>query len=61
MTVKELADRLSVVSGRQVVRLHRGWDDEPEVTDIAFNDDGVLLGHELPPERHETDYRYERP
>jgi hypothetical protein len=59
MNAKELSDILQICPTKPV-RIHLDWDNEPEVDGIAVNSDHVLIGHDLPPEVYEADYRYER-
>ena len=60
MTVKELIKALYNCNPDKVVRFHVDWGNEPEIDSWVQNSDTVLLGNDLPPERYERDYKYER-
>jgi hypothetical protein len=39
------------------VKFHIDWNNEPEVETIIDNEDQILIGNDIPPERHDSDYK----
>lgn len=61
MTVIELIGRLQVCKDPEKdIRILVDWENRPIVNNVAYNEDHVLLGNDLPAEAYETDYKYER-
>ena len=58
MKVSELIQALKAYSPDKPVHFHIEFDNEPDVVDVIDNPDCILLGHNIPSERYEEDYRY---
>jgi len=60
MTVNELINYLQKQDANKTVSMFVNWEnDQLEITDIASTTECILLGNDIPPEKHDMDYKYE--